>query len=142
MNLRKYDGADLAALMRIHTANGLPDNCFPELVIKDVATGRLVPNPLFVVSEIVEENGEPVLGGFIKLTSEAFLIVDHAAGTPEQRWEWLMALTSRCSDLAYARGLDEFSAWIPPEILDSFEKRLVDLGFVRSPWVCFTKKLT
>lgn len=142
MIIRDFAGTDLATMFRIHEANGLPPNCFPELYIKDPKTQHLIANPNFLVNQVVEIDSEPVMGGFIKLTSEAFLIVNHEKGTAEQRWEWLMALTSRVSDLAFARGLDEISAWIPPEILDSFEKRLEDLGFVRSPWVCFTKKLT
>lgn len=143
MNIRKYDSAlDLAELMRVHAANGLPAECFPELVIVEKSTGRIVENPIYLIKEVVEEDGKPVVAGFIKLTSEAYLILDHAAGTPEQRWDWLQALASHVSDLAYARGLDEITAWCPPELLPSFEKRLEDLGFVRSPWVSFTKKLT
>lgn len=142
MIIREYEGGDLGELMRIHEAGGLPANCFPDLVIKDRTTGRLVPNPLFLVKEIAIENGVPAVAGFVRLTSEAYIVVNHEVGTPEQRFDWLKELTDHCAKLAWARGLDEMSCWIPPDILDSFEKRLKDLGFVRSPWVSFTKKLT
>lgn len=142
MIIREYEGPDLGPLMRIHTANGLPDNCFPEILITDKKTQRLVLNPLFVVREVGVEGEERAIAGFVKLTGEAFVIVNHEVGTPEQRWEWLQAITDRVEKLAWARGLDELTCWIPPDLVDSFEKRLKDLGFDRSPWVSFTKKLT
>lgn len=138
---REYTPSDLGRLMQIHTENGLPPNCFPELVIVEARTGRIVSNPLFLVKEVIEHEGQPVMGGFLKATSEAFVIVDHTAGTPEQRWEWLQAITKTVAQKAWARGLDELTVWIPPELLDSFEKRLLALKFVRSPWVSYTLKL-
>jgi hypothetical protein len=140
--IREYEGSDLGALMRVHEANGLPANCFPELVIADRKTHRLVLNPLFIVREVGMEGDEPAVAGFVKLTGEAFIILNHAVGDPEKRWEWLQQITDHCERLAWARGLDELTAWIPPDLVDSFEKRLKDLGFERSPWVSFTKKLT
>lgn len=142
MIIKEYEGSDLGALMRIHEANGLPANCFPELVVVDKTTNRLVVNPLFIVREVGREGEETAIGGFIKLTGEAFIIVNHAVGTPEQRWEWLQQITDQCEKLAFAKGLDELTCWLPPDLVDSFSKRLKDLGFDRSPWVSFTKKLT
>ncbi len=139
--IRAYSSLDLGRLLQIHSENGLPSNCFPELVTQDQATGRVVDNPLFLVKEVVEDNGQPVMAGFIRATSEAYLIVDHAAGTPEQRWQWLQELTKIVSDKAWAQGLDEITVWLPPELLDSFEKRLLNLGFRRSPWQSFTLPL-
>jgi hypothetical protein len=128
-------------MMQIHAANGLPANCFPELVIKDETTGRTVPNPLFLVKEVVEHDGLPVMGGFLRATCEAYLILDHEAGTPEQRWEWLQELTKTVSEKAWARGLDEITVWVPDELIPSFEKRLLDLKFLRSPWQSYTLQL-
>lgn len=139
--IREYSPLDLGRMMQIHTANGLPANCFPDLVIED-AGGRTVANPLFLVKETVEHDGQAVMGGFLKATSEAFLIVDHEAGTPEQRWEWLQELTKLVAAKAWARGLDEITVWIPPEIIETFEKRLLELNFLRSPWQSYTLQLT
>ena len=143
MNIRKYDRADLARMMQIHSDNGLPPECFPDLVIKDKKTGRLVDNPLYHIAYVCAVDGAPVVGGFLKLTNEAYLIVDHTAGTPQERWDWVQALASHVCDLAFARGMDEVTAWLPPELVDtSFEDRMRAMGFERSKWVSFTKKLT
>ena len=130
MTIRDFTPDDLARLRAVHETNGLPSNCFPDTA-----------NPLFIVKQVVDHEGKPVMGGFVRITAEAYLVVDHAAGTPEQRWEWLQELTKAVSDKAYARGLDELTVWLPPELLASFEKRLLALQFVRSPWPSFTLPL-
>ena len=141
MVIREYSPLDLGRLLQIHNTNGLPENCFPELVTQDQRTGRVVDNPLFLVKEVVDHEGQPVMGGFARATAEVFLIVDHDAGTPELRMDWLRELTRMVASKAWARGLDELTAWIPPEIENSFEKRLKDLGFVKSPWQSWTLPL-
>ena len=130
VKIRDFTPSDLERLQFIHESNGLPSNCFPDTT-----------DPLFIVKQVVDDDGRPVMGGFISLTAEAYLVVDHTAGTPDQRWQWLQQLTKVVSDKAYLRGLNALTVWIPPELLDSFEKRLLDLGFRRSPWQSFTLPL-
>ena len=128
--IREFQTSDVERTREIHEENGLPENCFPDLA-----------DPLFVVKLAVEHDGKPVMASFLKGASELFLIVDHSAGTPEERWEWLQQLTVEMKSRAWALGLDQMSAWIPPEIADSFEKRLIELGFTESKWRCFTCNL-
>jgi hypothetical protein len=128
--IREFQISDVERTREIHVANGLPDNCFPDLA-----------DPLFVVKLAVEYEGKPVMASFLKGQSELFLVVDHTAGTPEQRWEWLQDMTVEMKRKAWELGLDQMSAWIPPEIADSFEKRLIELGFTESKWRCFTCNL-
>ena len=130
LRIRDFIPEDLGRLRFAHKSNGLPDNCFPDTT-----------DPLFIVKQVVDHDGQPVMGGFISLTAEAYLIVDHTAGTPDERWQWLQQLTKVVSDKAYLRGLNALTVWIPPELLDSFEKRLLNLGFRRSPWQSFTLPL-
>jgi len=128
--IRDFEIADLQNLSKIHEANGLPPNCFPDH--KD---------PLFLVKSILEHEGQAVMACFLKVTSEVYLLVDHAKGTPEQRWEWLRQLTAHMKQEAWSRGLNEMSCWVPPEIEKSFGKRLTELGFVKSPWQSYTLDL-
>lgn len=128
--IRDLETTDILRVQEIHETNGLPENCFPDLA-----------DPLFIVKLAVEHEGKPVMAAALKGASELFLIVDHDAGTPEERWEWLQQLTVEMKKRAWELGLDQMSAWIPPEIADSFEKRLIELGFTESKWRCFTCNL-
>ena len=128
--IRAFEMSDVVRTREIHEANGLPENCFPDLA-----------DPLFIVKLTVEQDGKPVMASFLKGASELFLIVDHSAGTAEERWEWLQQLTEEMKKKAWELGLDQMSAWIPPEMEKSFAKRLEQLGFIKSPWTCWTMNL-
>jgi hypothetical protein len=128
--IREFLTSDMLRVQEIHEENGLPENCFPDLA-----------DPLFIVKLAVEHDEKPVMVAALKGASELFLLVDHNAGTPEERWEWLQQLTEEMKSRAYALGLDQMSCWIPPEIVVSFEKRLIQLGFKESEWRCFTCNL-
>ena len=122
--------SDVAILRQIHETNGLPENCFPDLA-----------DPLFLVKNVVEQDGKPVMASFLKGTSEIFLIVDHSQGTPEERWAWLCELKEVMVHEAWLRGLSEMTAWIPPEIEKGFAKRLEGLGFCPSAWRSYTLRI-
>lgn len=117
-------------LARIHKANGLPATCLPDF-----------DDPLFVVKQVVELEGKVALGAFIRLIGEAYLLLDHNAGTPEERWQALRALTDTLEAEARLKGLTEYSCWVPNELAKSFGGRLEELGFIKSPWVCYSKIL-
>jgi hypothetical protein len=132
--------SDVERAKKIHAANELPENCFPNLTITD-KDGKSVPNPLFIEKLVMEHEGHPALMSFLKIGSEVYLLMDHAIGTPEQRWIWLEELKEFMAARATQHGLEQMSCWIPKEIETSFEKRLVDLGFTKSPWSCYTLTL-
>jgi hypothetical protein len=141
--IREFDFAptmfqsDLEKAREIHRANGLDERCFPNLTIKN-AQGEEVPNPLFVAKEIFEAEGKPVMMCFLKMTSELYLLIDHNVGTPEERWEWLQEFKEFMKRRAWQLGLEQMTAFVPTEIEESFSKRLLDLGFVKSPWQSYT----
>lgn len=135
--IRDFQDADIAAAIDIHAASGLPGNCFPNLTIV-TPEGETKSNPLFVVKSVYEHEGKPVLMSFQKLTSELYLLVDHQIGTPEERWEWMKELKDHMKQEAWKLGIEQLTAWIPTELEASFEKRLLDMGFVRSPWQSYT----
>lgn len=129
------DANELAILRDIHIAGGLPENCFPPILLDSG-----VMDPLFVVNEVLEKDGQIAMASFLQATLEVYLIVDHTVGTPEQRWEWLQQLTQHMQAEAWGKGFDSMTAWLPREIERSFEKRMEALGFVPSPWKSWTLK--
>ncbi len=123
MIIRQFTDDDLEVMKRIHSSSGLPMNCLPNFL-----------DERFVVKRIAENGTGLMMGGFLKLIGEIFLLVDHSKGNPEQRWEALQRLTAEGLFQASRMGLDSVTAWIPPEIEESFTKRLGSLGFERSKW--------
>jgi hypothetical protein len=138
--IREFSEEDIPLVEAIHKQNDLPANCLPNLMIvhKD---GKTVPNPLFIVKNVLEHDGKPAMMSFLKLTGELYLILDHTVGTPEQRWEWLRALKEDTMHQSWAHGLEQITAWVPLEIEESFAKRLKNMGFVKSPYASWTLNL-
>ena len=130
MLLREYRESDLAELRAIHAAQGF-DYPLPDL-----------RNPLFVTKQILEEGDRIVGAALLRLTSEAYLLLDPRAGTPRQRWQSLLALHAAAERDAWQRGLEDVHAWLPPPIAAKFGKRLARLGWTRDDaWTPYCRKL-
>jgi hypothetical protein len=86
----------------------------------------------------------PILGAaLLRLTAEAYLLLDPHAGTPHERWQWLLALHEATRRDAWQRGLEDVHAWLPPPIARKFGRRLTQLGWIRDDaWTPFCKRLT
>lgn len=86
----------------------------------------------------------PILGAvLLRLTAEAYLLLDPHAGTPRQRWQWLLALQEAARRDAWQRGLEDVHAWLPPPIAQKFGRRLTQLGWLRDDsWTPYCKRLT
>lgn len=125
--IREFTVNDVPNARRVHEANGLPEECFPNLA-----------DPLFVHKAIFCVDGRAAMSCFLKGTSELYLLVDHEIGTPEERWKWLVEFKEYMREAAWHLGLDQMTAFVPPEIEESFGKRLLDLGFVKSRFVPYT----
>jgi hypothetical protein len=144
--IRAYEQRDFDQIKRIHQSTGLPPNCFPD-----------ARRPLFLVKLIAEERGEVVQAGFVKLTGEAYVLIDHKFSTPEDRLAIMESLVirglhdaampqsvtcSECKATIGARpGLDDVSCWLPPGLEKSFWPRLKVLGFEKSKWQSYTALL-
>jgi hypothetical protein len=125
--IRDVQEKDIESLKAIHTASGF-DYLFPRL-----------DDPLFLVKKCVEENGVVVQGIAAKLEATIYLWVDHSAGTPEQRWDWMQKLVESMKISAWLKGLDTLTCVVPPEIADTFERRLAAIGMTRDrPWPKFS----
>jgi len=135
--IRPFEDRDADRARQIHDANGLAQSCLPDLMVT-TPKGEQEPNPLFVVKSVYEHAGQPALMSFLKITSELYLLVDHTVGTPEERWQWLLEFKEHMKREAWRLGLEQMTCFVPPEIEASFEKRLVELGFIKSPWQSYT----
>jgi hypothetical protein len=84
-----------------------------------------------------------ILGAaFLRLTAEAYLLLDPRAGTPHERWQWLLALHTAAERDAWQRGLEDVHAWLPPPIAKKFGKRIQALGWRRDDaWTPYCKRL-
>jgi hypothetical protein len=140
MRVREFTESDLDALRAIHAAQGF-DYAFPDL-----------RNPLFVTRLVIAEEAEPsqegakekIIGAaLLRLTAEAYLLLDPKAGTPRERWQWLLALHAAAERDAWQRGLDDVHAWLPPPIAKKFGRRLERLGWLRdNTWTPYCKRLS
>jgi hypothetical protein len=128
MIIRSFTESDFEALKIIHANNELPAVCLPD-----------ASNPLFFVQQVVEHEGVPALAAFLKLTCEPFLLVDHTVADPAWRWQALKNLTDTVTFAAKKHGLEDMTAWVPPDLEKSFGSRLKELGFIKSPWAAHTK---
>lgn len=128
--IRPFEAKDAERIREIHATNNLPAECLPDL-----------SDPLILHTGIVEIEGRATIACALKGTCELYLFVDHSAGTPEERWQWMLELREYMIRQAWRLGLDQMSAWIPPEIEESFGKRLEEMGFQKSPWSCYTLQL-
>src|SRR5580704_11985225 len=77
----------------------------------------------------------------LRLTAEAYLLHDPAAGTHRQRWQRFLALHEAAQRSAAARGLDDVQAFLPPRVARAFGRRLACLGWTQDPWPCFSRQL-
>ncbi len=137
LQIREYDEGDLEALRAIHAAQGFPYE-FPDL-----------RNPLFLTKLVLagdetrSDEGKGIAGAaLLRLTAEAYLLLDPKRGTPKERWQWLLGLHEATRLQAWQRGLEDVHAWLPPEIAAKFGRRLTRLGWVRDDqWTPYCKRL-
>jgi hypothetical protein len=143
MRIREYTEQDLAALQAIHAKQGF-DYPLPDL-----------RNPLFVTKLVLTDNGdnlssgtqeaghERILGAtLLRLTAEAYLLLDPQAGSPRERWQWLQQLHAATERDAWQRGLEDVHAWLPPTIAGKFGKHIARLGWIRDDaWTPYCKRL-
>ena len=172
MRVREYSEGDLEELRRIHAAQGFgyafPDLSNPLFLAKLVLVGEEQGREETEAKQpgrdgtasfgdrreecaTSSQSGPPqkaaatrkILGAaLLRLTAEAYLLLDPRAGTPRERWEWLLGLHAATEQEASRRGLEDVHAWLPPEIAAKFGKRLTRLGWVRDDaWTPYCKRL-
>jgi len=160
MRVRAYEERDLEELKRIHAEQGFgyafPDLGNPlfltKLVLVEEGAGREEASREETMDSHSCRDGAPGTAGaptgkivgaaLLRLTAEAYLLLDPEAGTPRARWEWLLGLHGVTEREAARRGLEDVHAWLPPEIAGKFGKRLTRLGWVKDDeWTPYCKRL-
>ena len=156
MRIREYHESDLQSLRAIHAAQGfdypLPDLRNPLFTTKlvltdgDASVARNADLPIGAVCgprANAQQGSERLLGAaFLRLTAEAYLLLDPQAGMPNDRWHALLALHAAAERDAWHRGLEDVHAWLPPPIAQKFGKRLTHLGWIRDDtWTPFCRLL-
>ena len=146
--VREYTASDLAALRAIHAAQGfdypLPDLSNPLFVTKLILSeSEAEANEESPSAKIDPPQKEEIIGAaFLRLTAEAYLLLDPKAGTPRDRWQWLLQLHAAAERDAWQRGLEDVHAWLPPSIARKFGKRITHLGWNRDDsWTPYCKRL-
>jgi hypothetical protein len=155
MFVREYTEGDLDALRAIHAAQGfdyaLPDLRNPLFVTKLVLADANVAPPFRAspppdsseISVAGREGNSHILGAaLLRLTAEAYLLLDPRVGTPRERWQWLLALHEAARRDAWQRGIEDVHAWLPPRIAEKFGRRLERLGWRRDDsWTPYSTRL-
>ena len=162
MRTRDYHENDLQSLRAIHAAQGfdypLPDLHTPLFVTRLVLTddepqppGSANSSPSrgfsgmnLPIDVLPEQGSSKIIGAaFLRLTAEAYLLLDPKAGTPQDRWRALLTLHAAAERDAWHRGLEDIHAWLPPPIAKKFGKRLARLGWQRDDtWTPYCRRLT
>lgn len=129
MRVRHYRESDFEVLKRIHETQGFEYD-FPNL-----------DESQFVVKAVlVDENDVPVQAVLARQTIELYMLSDSSRGTPGERLEWFSWLNVAVRTELKRQGYADVHAWLPPQVVKSFGRRLVRMfGFTESKWRCFWK---
>lgn len=125
MTLEPLDAADQDRLERLRQAAGL------EVPVPALA------DPLVVAAVGVVCAGRLVQAALARLTTEVYLLTDRSVGTPQARWQRLLALHAAMEAVLWRRGVADAHAWLPPPLARSFGRRLSRLGWVEESWPCW-----
>ena len=160
MLVRHYNDSDLAALRQIHAAQNFP-YAFPDLANPlfltklvltdesgtpttdhDVGPGDPAPSAGAAAQPPRSPAASPILGAaLLRLTAEAYLLLDPQLTDPRERWNAILALHAAAQHDAQLRGLEDVHAWLPPAIAQKFGRRLARLGWRRDDqWTPFCKR--
>lgn len=98
-------------------------------------------SPLFIIREACRDEDGKLMGGVaVKAIGEAFLFVDPDL-TTRKRVEMIRHVSRRAITQARDLHLEDVSAWIPPNVEPQFAHMLIQMGWIRSPWPCWSRCL-
>jgi hypothetical protein len=130
MKVRAYEERDLEKVMEL-AAKTAKDWELPDL-----------KNPLLLTKLVlVDENDSPVMGGFLRVTSEAYIVKDFDWSSPAFRWVGFQMLHQALIEDGVKKGFQDSHAWVSPGIERSFGRRLMSLGWEKPKSASFTLKV-
>lgn len=127
MIVREFEKEDADGLRRIFDATGFEYD-FPDFSDAE-----------FAVRKVLHDESGIAMGAFLRRTTEAFLLCDPAWRSPRWRYEALTLMHEAVRSEARARGINDVQALVPPQIEERFGKRLMQLGWRRNQWTCFSR---
>ncbi len=126
LKVRNWEPGDMEELARLH---------------KKMRVGYPLPRsfgPLYCIRKVVcDVDGKVIAMATVKLVSEAFFFTDPDSSSIV-RARGLKILHEECYQAAKEMGLEEVSCWIPAKIAGYFSKTIQKLGWLKSPWRCWT----
>lgn len=126
--IRDYSSEDYEQLKAIYESQGF-DYSFPQDL----------DNPLFLVKKVREVNGQVVGAMFLRITAEAFLLVQ---GSPVTKGRSIEELQPEVDREAFEKGLADYVCVLPPEIAKSFIPVMERLGWAKTrPWTMMQRDL-
>jgi hypothetical protein len=128
--IREYHPRDLARIAELHELCGF-DYKLPDLEKKSFAVKRV----------FADQEGIHV-AAFLRMTSEAYLLMDPNWRTPAFRWEALKEVHEDVRRVARDRGIEDVHCWLPPELEKRFAGRLKSLGWDRErDWPTYSRRV-
>lgn len=133
MRVREFKPEDMDALKSLHARSGF------KYELPDFADQQ------FVVRRVADDDGQIVMAGFLRQTTEAFLICDPHWRGPRWRYEALEAIHNDAVEQIRRMGFRSIEAFLPPQIEKRFGKRLLSMGwkhYVEEEWPCYSLEVT
>ena len=113
-----------------------------DAALKGVTTEERKPGASEIAAGPREGNCRILGAALLHLTAEAYLLLDPHAGSPRERWQWLLALHEAARRDAWQRGLEDVHAWLLLPIARKFGRRFERLGWRRDDsWTPYCRKL-
>lgn len=115
MIVREFNNSDWERIRELHKASGL------EYELPDLDS--------FFCRRVAGDGENFGMAALLRLTAEAALVCDPHWRTPAWRMEALRQLSRACNDDAKKAGVSEVVAFIHPQLLKTFGRRLTRLGW-------------
>lgn len=130
IKVRYYRPEDDAAIERMHAAQGFS---YPLPQLND---------PNFMVRSVLEgDSGQVEMAVLLCRTAETYLLMDPDAGTKKEKLGKLLLMKNEVMKEAKREGLKDTVCWLPPQIEKQFGPLLVHLGWTKSEWPSYYRKV-
>lgn len=125
--VRPYTNTDKPAIQAMHSAMGI-DYEQPDW-------NRVV------LGGIVERDGTIQMAAMMRKTVEVYLLIDPEAGRKRDKLANLLMLHRELIAPSQRLGVDDWHCWLPPDIEAGFGKLLMNLGWKKPLWPCFSREV-
>jgi hypothetical protein len=125
--IRDFQMSDLSTLKEVYSRRGLGFG-LPDFS-REMA-----------VAKVYCADGQVVMAGLLRPTTEAYMICDQDWDTPWNRWQVMQRLHEAILDESRKKGVVDTQAVLDPPIERAFGKRLLMLGWRRHAGVLYSRE--